>query len=100
VANIEIENIDSLRRHAISTLRKLDMRSIDIEEAAATSKLYENIISTLKSELEYNKFMQIKKDIPFLESVNYVQPISLSAKSSGKLLNEMKAEKTEERKAG
>jgi len=63
----EITNIESLRNHAIETLHKLRMHSIDIEEAKTTSNLYENIISTLKSELEYNKFMKSDKTIPFLE---------------------------------
>lgn len=66
----EITNIESLREHAIETLQQLRMRSIDIEEAKTTSNLYENIISTLKSELEYNKFMKSDKTIPFLDSSN------------------------------
>lgn len=89
--SIDVKDIGSLRNHAIETLRRLEMRSIDIEEAAATSKLYENVISTLKSELEYNKFMGLKKSIEFLENHSHIDAISFFAeKPRSALLREMK----------
>lgn len=96
---VEIKDIETLRKHAIETIKRLQMRSIELEEAATTSKLYENIISTIKSELEYNKFMNVKKEIPFIGGLNSVVSVSLTS-SKSKMIDEanvmLKLEKKDE----
>lgn len=63
----QITDIDSLRQHAIDTLAKLSKREISVEEAGVTGKLCENIVSTVKVQLEYAKMLQQEPDINFLE---------------------------------
>lgn len=66
MSKIDIRNIDDLRQHAIDTIHKLTTRKIDIAEAGVTGKLYENIISSLKVELEHNKMVGSDSPIRFL----------------------------------
>lgn len=65
---IDIKNIEDLREHAIETLRRLETQVIDVAEAGVTAKLYENIMSSVKTELEYNKMIDRAPVIPFMES--------------------------------
>lgn len=62
-----IRNISELREHAIATLGKLQAKKIDVVEAGVTGKLYENIISALKTEMEYHKMLGQEPRINFLE---------------------------------
>lgn len=62
----EIKNIDDLRQHAIETIHKLTSKKIDIDEAGVTGKLYENIISSVKVELEHNKMIGYDNPIRFI----------------------------------
>ncbi len=68
-----ITDIDSLRQHAIDTLAKLSKREISVEEAGVTGKLCENIVSTVKVQLEYAKMLQQEPDIDFLEKCTMPQ---------------------------
>lgn len=52
-----IKNLEDLRNHALETLDKLKKHEITIEEAGATSKLCENVVSTLKLEMEFSKMV-------------------------------------------
>lgn len=62
-----IKNLDDLRRHAIETLTRLEKREIDVSQAGVTAKLYESIMSSLKTELEYHKMLDQRPCIPFIE---------------------------------
>ena len=68
----DIKTIDDLRRHAIATLEKLAKKEINIQEASVTSKLYENIISSVKTEIDYHKMRDKSSSRPdrmlFLEN--------------------------------
>jgi len=50
---------------------KLGSKKIDIDEAGVTGKLYENIISALKTEMEYHKMLGQEPKIKFLEGSTY-----------------------------
>lgn len=65
-----IENITDLRDDALRTLDKLQQKKIDINEAGATSKLYENIMSTVKTQLEVAKMIGRQPNIPFLGNMD------------------------------
>ena len=62
-----MKNITELRDNAIETLLKLQRKEISCDEAGVTGKLYENVISTLKTQLEYNKMLKKETIIPYLE---------------------------------
>lgn len=64
---MEIKDIDTLRQHAIETLSKLSKGAITTEEAGVTGKLCENVVSTLKVQLEYAKMLDQQPNIAFLE---------------------------------
>lgn len=64
---MKITNIDSLRNHAIDALEKLSSGLITTEEAGVTGKLCENVVSTIKVQLEYAKMLQLQPEISFLE---------------------------------
>lgn len=65
---INVTDITSLRNFALDTLQRLVNHEIDIEEAAQTSKLTENVVSTLKLELEYARLFDKREPIEFLEN--------------------------------
>lgn len=71
-----MDNIHDLRQHAIATLEKLGTKKIDIMEAGVTAKLYENIMSSLKTEMEYHKMLGHTPTIDFLEGA----PIEIKEK--------------------
>lgn len=62
-----MKNIEELRGHAIDTLKKLESKKIDMAEAGVTAKLYESVISSLKTEMEYHKMLGQSPRIKFLE---------------------------------
>lgn len=74
----EIKNIEDLRHHAIQTLKKLEKKEINTTEAGITAKLYESIISSVKTELEFNRMLEKEPDIPFLE---YKKTIDVTKKA-------------------
>lgn len=65
---MEIKDIDSLRQHAIETLKNLSTGKISTEQAGVTGKLCENVVSTLKVQLEYAKMLDQEPNIAFLEN--------------------------------
>ena len=65
---MKIQNIEDLRTHAIETLENLRAGKIEIDEAGTTSKLYENILSSVKLELEYAKILDKNPKIKFINS--------------------------------
>ena len=62
-----IQSINDLREDAIKTLEKLSCGEISIEEAGVTGKLYENIVSTVRLQLDYAKALNQPPEIDFLE---------------------------------
>jgi len=66
-----MQNIEDLRQHAIATLQKLETKKIDIAEAGVTAKLYESLMSSLKTEMEYHKMLGHLPRIKFLEGAYY-----------------------------
>lgn len=66
----DIKNIQDLRQHAVNTLTNLEKNKIDVVQAGVTAKLYENIISSLKTELDYHKMLDQKPIIDFLEGAS------------------------------
>jgi len=64
---MSIKNIDELRKHAIDTLTKLSTGEISTEQADVTGKLCENVVSTLKIQLEYSKMLGQEPTVTFLE---------------------------------
>lgn len=68
-----IKDIDSLRAFAIETLAKLSSGEISTDEAGVTGKLCENVVSTVKVQLEYAKMLGQCPDINFLEDCTLPQ---------------------------
>lgn len=69
----KITNIEELREHALSVLEDMEDGRVDIRGAAVATKLYDNVISSLKTELEYCKLKKIEPNIPFLEIKNTIE---------------------------
>jgi hypothetical protein len=59
-----------LRVHAVETLNLLRNKEMDITEAVATAKVYDSIISSCKTEMEYGKLTGRDEAIKFLEDPN------------------------------
>lgn len=66
-----MNNIEDLRNHAIETLKKLETKKIDMAEAGVTAKLYESLMSSLKTEMEYHKMLGHLPQIKFLEGAAF-----------------------------
>lgn len=81
-----IKNILDLRRHAAQTLEQLEKGKIDKAHAAVNAKLYESIVSSLKTELEYHKVLKQKPIIEFLDcaEVMEIEPRKPKMKLIGK----------------
>lgn len=62
----KITNIEQLRDHALSLLEQLADQEIEINQAAASGKIIEGVISTLKTQMEYNRMIGENKPIEFL----------------------------------
>ena len=62
-----IKNILDLRKHAAQTLELLERGKIDNAHAAVNAKLYESMVSSLKTELEYHKMLKQRPVIDFLD---------------------------------
>lgn len=89
---MDISDIDSLRNYAIATLKKLSNREITIEEAGVTGKLCENVVSTIKVQLEYAKMLDQEPNIQFLENCTLPKGRLIeSAKKQLKLENKGKS---------
>lgn len=62
-----IRNITELRDHALETLEALDRGDIDVHQAGVTGKLYEAVISSLKTQLAYAEIRQEVPQIDFID---------------------------------
>lgn len=89
---MKINSIEDLRNHAISTLEKLESKKIDMAEAGVTAKLYESLISSLKTEMEYHKMLGHLPTIRFLEGAAYEIKKEKKLEVEGKLVKEKKRE--------
>lgn len=65
--NQKIRNIEDLRGLALLTLEKLRDREIDTSEAAATGKVVDSVLGTIKSQLEYARATQTEANIEFMQ---------------------------------
>ena len=83
-----MNNIEELRNHAIETLKKLDNKQIEMSEAGVTAKLYESVISSLKTEMEYHKMLGHLPRIKFLEGAVYDMKETRKIEVDKKLLGE------------
>lgn len=66
----DIKNIRDLRDHALDTLRRLEKREIELNEADAYGKVYSSVMGSLKLEMDYNKALGQAPLIPFLNVSN------------------------------
>ncbi len=64
---IPINSISDLRKHAIQTLDKLVAGNIEVSDALAASRLYNNVVDMLKVETDYNKALGKHRQVEFLE---------------------------------
>jgi hypothetical protein len=80
-----MNNIEDLRQHAIETLKKLESKKIDMAEAGVTAKLYESLMSSLKTEMEYHKMLGHLPRIKFLEGAAYQLKEEKKIEVQGKL---------------
>lgn len=55
-----------MRDHAIETLEKLESGKIDVAEAGVTGKLYETVISSIKTQLQYSEMNGVTPYIEFM----------------------------------
>ena len=63
-----IKNVTDLRDFAIETLESLRKDEISIQNAATRAKLVDNIINTVKAELDYNRVTSQDLIIPFMQN--------------------------------
>jgi hypothetical protein len=63
---LEIKSLDDLREYAVATLEKLENGEIETCEAGVRGKLCENIVSTLKVQMDYAKMTNRLPHIPFI----------------------------------
>lgn len=62
-----MENIRELRKSLADNYDKIEKGEMTLRKGKELTNAAGKIVSTLKVELDYNKFMDIKKNIPFLE---------------------------------
>ena len=85
-----MNNIEELREHAILTLKKLESKAIDMAEAGVTAKLYESLMSSLKTEMEYHKMLGHLPRIKFLEGAVYELKAEKKIETDKKLIGNKK----------
>lgn len=66
----KIQSIHDLRIHALETLEKLRDGEIEMNEAIATGKLCDNVINTVKIQVDYFRMTGEKPEIPFMQHEN------------------------------
>lgn len=66
----KINNMEDLRESALETLQKLQDGAIELNEAVAVAKLCDSVIGTVKQEIEYQKHLNLQKEIPFLNTTD------------------------------
>jgi hypothetical protein len=62
----KIKSITELRDHALMAIERLSNGEIDTATAAATGKLCDSVIHTIKTQLEYSRMVGIEPEIPFM----------------------------------
>ena len=72
-----IHTIEDLRLDAIDTLEKLRNRKMEVEEAGVIGKVYETIISTVKTQLAYADMIGVEPRIAFMGGMNKGQVINM-----------------------
>lgn len=72
MANLEktgkLGNIENLRDFALEILQDLRSGKIDMSQALASGKLVDNVVNTIKVEMDYQKMTNEHKLIPFMET--------------------------------
>lgn len=68
----KIETIEDLRNFALETLERLRNGDIDTTEAATSGKLCDNVISTVKTQLDYSRMLGEQAAIPFMQKSHYI----------------------------
>lgn len=58
--------LDDLREHALSALQRLENKEIDPIEAGVIGKLCENVVSTIKTQMEYARMVGRQPKIEFI----------------------------------
>jgi len=81
-----MKTISDLRQNALKTIQDFQSGKIEIDEAAATAKLYESVISSCKIEMEYHKFLKRMANIEFLEGAPLINVRQLLDNSDPKLI--------------
>ena len=69
----KIKNITELRELALETLEKLRDGKIELSEAVATGKLCDNVINTVKAELQYHLMIGEQPKIPFMQGQRVIE---------------------------
>lgn len=80
-----INNIDQLRENALKTLMDLEKGKIDTAEAGVKGKLYESVISTIKTQLQYAQMLNKEPLIPFMGDLSKNKSITIEGKIDKKL---------------
>ena len=75
--DIKIKNIIDLREHALATISRLDSGEIDCQQAGVTGKLYESVISSIKTQLVYAQMTDSEPRIKFLDGCTTVNAKSV-----------------------
>lgn len=85
----KITNIMQLREHALDTIQSLCSGNIDNQQALTTAKLYDSVVNTIKTEIEYIKLTDSKTKIDFMNTSIDVTPkpvaITHTAESTPKI---------------
>ncbi len=81
-----INNIVDLRNHALRTLEKLENEEINSIEAAATAKLCDNVLSTIKIQIEHAKLLNKEPIIPFMGDLSNNKNLINHSKEKNNLL--------------
>jgi hypothetical protein len=69
----KISNIDQLREDALKTIERLDNGEIDATNASAKSKLYDDVMNSLKLQMFYAKLKEERPNIPFLNTSTVIE---------------------------
>jgi hypothetical protein len=65
----KIKTIEELRDHLLNTIEKLDNDQINLQDAAITGKLCDDVLHTIKVQMEYAKMknQQEQFSMPFMD---------------------------------
>ena len=66
--DVDLSTIMDLRNHALRTIMRLERGEIDVNEVGVVGKLYESVISSVKTEIQYAKMLNLKPKIAFIEN--------------------------------